>query len=173
MPKIVLRPGDPNDANRDYLPEAIKTSQMVVNENGNNSQPMPPRLREFHEDIVGDGLADYWYEYVPESYDPTKPTPLVFSIHGGLMTGWGQCIYTSWTYVADREGFICVFPSAHARRFWQIMCEPELKDVLSAKNPEGELLKKFDVEEINRVGLGERMLVFGLSLSLCKKLGDV
>ena len=33
MSKIVLRPGDPNDANRDYLPEAIKTSQMVVNEN--------------------------------------------------------------------------------------------------------------------------------------------
>ena len=149
MSKIVLRPGDPNDANREYLPEAIKTSQMVVNENGNNSQPMPPRLKEFHEDIVGDGLKDYWYEYVPESYDPAKPTPLVFSIHGGLMTGWGQCIYTSWTYVADREGFICVFPSAHARRFWQIMCEPELKEVLSAKNPEDIYLNDFpeDIRE--------------------------
>ena len=38
MAKIVLRPGDPNDANRDYLPEAIKGTRMVVNENGNNSQ---------------------------------------------------------------------------------------------------------------------------------------
>ena len=61
-PKIVLRPGDPNDANRDYLPEAIKGSQMVVNENGNNSQPYPERLQEFTGDLVGDGLRDVGYE---------------------------------------------------------------------------------------------------------------
>lgn len=130
--KIILRPGDPNDDNRDYLPEAIKTTQMVVNENGNNSQPIPENLVECTGDIVGDGRTDVWYEYVPKSYDPSKKTPLVFSMHGGLMTGWGQCIYTSWTYIADREGFICVFPSANARRFWQIMCEDELKEELSS-----------------------------------------
>ena len=145
-PKIVLRPGDPNDENRDYLPEAIKGSQMVVNENGNNSQPYPERLQEFTGDIVGDGLSDVWYEYIPESYDPSKKTPLVFSMHGGLMTGWGQCIYTSWTYVAEREGFICVFPSAHARRFWQIMCEDSLKETLSADNPAGIFLNDFPTD---------------------------
>ena len=146
MNQIHLRPGDPNDSNRDYLPEAIRGSRMVVNENGNNSQPYPERLVEYRGDPVGDGLEDVWYEYVPESYDPAKKTPLVFSMHGGLMTGWGQCIYTSWTYVADREGFICVFPSAHSRRFWQIMCEDELKDVLSAENPEGIYLNPFPAD---------------------------
>lgn len=35
---IFIQPGEPNDRNRDYLPEAIKGSRMVVNENGNNSQ---------------------------------------------------------------------------------------------------------------------------------------
>ena len=146
---VILRAGTPNDDNRDYLPEAIKGSDMVVNENGNNSQPYPPRLRECTGVLTDDGLTDRWYEYVPDSYDPQKKTPLVFSMHGGLMTGWGQCIYTSWTYVAEREGFICVFPSAHARRFWQIMCEEELKEELSADNPAGIFLNDFpeDIRE--------------------------
>ena len=36
------------------------------------------------------------------------------------MTGWGHAIYTSWTMVADREGFICAFPDAHQARIWQV-----------------------------------------------------
>ena len=116
--KVFLRPGMPNDDNRDYLPEAIKGSDMVVNENGNNSQPYPERLVEC-TGVLADGLEDRWYEYVPESYDGTKPVPLVIGNHGGLMTGWGHAIYTSWTMLADREGFICVFPDAHQARMWQ------------------------------------------------------
>ena len=137
MNKITLLAGEPNDANRDYLPEAIKLSRMVVNENGNNSQVYPARLEEFHGSITDDGLADTWFEYVPESYDPAKKTPLVFSMHGGLMTGWGQCIYTSWSLVADREGFICVFPNAHDKRMWMIECDPNTIDELSQPMPEG------------------------------------
>ena len=135
--KINLLAGEPNDANRDYLPEAIKGSRMVVNENGNHSQVYPKRLQEFCESMTDDGLSDTWFEYVPESYDPAKKTPLVFSMHGGLMTGWGQCIYTSWTHVADREGFICVFPNAHDKRMWMIECDPNTIDELSQPMPEG------------------------------------
>ena len=142
-------PGEPNDANRDYLPEGIKGTRMVVNENGNNSQVYPARLQEFHGDLVGDGLEDTWFEYVPESYDPSVKTPLVFSMHGGLMTGWGQCIYTGWTLVADREGFIVVFPSARERRFWQIECEPERKAELTTPNESGFYMNPFpdDIRE--------------------------
>jgi len=117
---VFLRPGTPNDDNRDYLPEAIKGSDMVVNENGNNSHPYPERLVECTGVLTEDGLSDRWYEYVPESYDGTKPVPLIVGNHGGLMTGWGHAIYTSWTLVADREGFICVFPDAHQARIWQV-----------------------------------------------------
>ncbi len=46
---LLLRPGTPDDDNRDYLPERIKGSDIVVNENGNNSQPYPERLKEFNE----------------------------------------------------------------------------------------------------------------------------
>ncbi len=122
---INLRAGVPDEANRDYLPLIIKTSQIVVNENGNNSQPYPEKLVEKKAAFLADGVEDTWYEYVPDTYDPSKKTPLVVSCHGGLMNGWGQCIYTSWTYIADREGFIVVFPTATAPRpgefrFWQM-----------------------------------------------------
>ncbi|THF84184.1 alpha/beta hydrolase family esterase [Cohnella fermenti] len=122
--QIVILPGMPNDENRDYLPEAIRGSDMIVNENGNNSQVYPSGLKE-HRGQLADGVEDVWYEYVPKSYDGSRPVPLVLSMHGGLMTGWGQAVYTSWTLVADREGFIVVFPSAGKRRFWTIECEKE------------------------------------------------
>ena len=117
MSDIRILPGTPDDDNREYLPEKIKGSDIVVNENGNNSLVYPQRLREYRE-VLLDGEEDVWYEYVPESYDPSKKTPLVISNHGGLMTGWGHAIYTSWTLVADREGFICLFPNAHEKRMW-------------------------------------------------------
>ena len=115
--KIKLRPGTPDDANRDYLPESIKGSDIVVNENGNNSQPYPEGLREV-TGTLADGVEDRWYEYVPAGYDGTQKVPLVVGVHGGLMTGWGHAIYTSWTLAADRDGFICVFPDAHSQRMW-------------------------------------------------------
>ncbi|MBR1585662.1 MAG: hypothetical protein IJ662_08995 [Clostridia bacterium] len=117
-PAFPLLPGTPDDDNRDYLPEKIYHSDIVVNENGNNSQPYPPRLKEFHGVVTEDGEADTWFVYVPASYDPAKKTPLVVSLHGGLMTGWGQAIYTSWTMMAERDGFIVLFPNAHAGRVW-------------------------------------------------------
>ncbi|WP_407270057.1 alpha/beta hydrolase family esterase [Radiobacillus sp. PE A8.2] len=131
----------PNDDNRDYLPEAIKGSDMVVNENGNNSHVYPERLTEF-TDVVVDGVEDTWYEYVPASYDGSEKVPLVLSMHGGLMTGWGQAIYTSWTHVADREGFIVLFPSAGQRRFWLIECEEEKLEEATRPREDGVFLNK-------------------------------
>jgi len=132
--RIVILPGIPDDDNRDYLPERIKGTEYTLNENGNNSQVYPKRLVEHTEAIV-DVEPDTWYEYVPESYDPSKPTPLVFSMHGGLMNGWGQAIYSSWTMVADREGFICVFPSSHTPGMWALEHPREMKMTSIAGRP--------------------------------------
>jgi poly(3-hydroxybutyrate) depolymerase len=133
---IELRPGVPDDANREHLPESLKDSDSVVNESGNNSQPYPSRLQENHG-VVVDDVTDVWFTYVPESYDPATPVPLVISLHGGLMTGWAQAVYSSWTAVADREGFIVVFPNAHERRFWAIEIDPRRVPAITAPNPEG------------------------------------
>ena len=146
--EIKLIPGTPNDANRDYLPEAIKGSKMVVNENGNNSQPYPERLIEHQERLVDD-VVDIWYEYVPVSYDGKQQVPLVISMHGGLMTGWGQAVYTSWTHVAEKEDVIVIFPNAHSRRFWMIECEEEKIEELTTPNSSGVYMHPFpkNVEE--------------------------
>ena len=100
--KIKLEPGICDTENRHYLPEKLIDGKTTVNENGNNSQIYPEKLKKCRA-VLADDVEDIWYEYVPESYDPEKKTPLVLSMHGGLMTGWGQAVYTSWTLVADRE----------------------------------------------------------------------
>lgn len=132
--QIRLLPGIPDDDNRDYLPEKLIQSEMIVNENGNNSHVYPKHLKEYRECIV-DGIEDTWYEYVPQTYDANKKTPLVVSMHGGLMTGWGQALYTSWTLVADREGFIVVFPNASKDRIWMMECDWEKVIATSADMP--------------------------------------
>ena len=114
-----LIPGAPNDLNRDYVPAGVVGTDMTVNENGNNSQVYPKKLREA-TGTLADGLTDRWYEYIPESYDGSRPVPLVVSNHGGMMNGWAQAIYTSWTMVAEREGFIVVFPECHELQMWTI-----------------------------------------------------
>ncbi|MBR6321830.1 MAG: hypothetical protein IKR59_03075, partial [Lachnospiraceae bacterium] len=80
--KTILRllSGTPDDDNRDYLPESIKGSDIVVNENGNNSRPYPARLQEC-TGVLADGLTDRWYVYVPEKYDGSKPVPLIVGLH--------------------------------------------------------------------------------------------
>ena len=157
--KIRLLAGIPDDDSREYLPEKLKGSTIVVNENGNNSQVYPRNLREYKEKLIDD-IEDTWYEYVPDSYDPNRKTPLVFSMHGGIMTGWAQCVYTSWSLVADREGFIVVYPNAHRRRFWQIECERRLFPQLSIPNDEGIYMHDFpeDTRENTDVRLVFRLL---------------
>lgn len=116
---VKIKPGTPDDDNRDYLPEEIIGSDIVVNENGNNSIVYPERLKKC-EGVLCDGVRNTWYVYVPSTYDGTKAVPLVVGVHGGLMTGWGQAIYTSWTLLAEREGLICVFPDATQKRIWAV-----------------------------------------------------
>ncbi len=140
--KIVINPGNPNDENRHYLPVELKGSDMVVNENGNDSIPYPERLKEY-SDVFLDDVRDSWYEYIPESYDGTKKVPLVISMHGGAMTGWGQAVYTSWTLVAEREGFIAVFPDASEHNFWIVEISDRALEVLGKPNPEGFYLNQF------------------------------
>ena len=159
MADIRILPGTPDDNNREYLPEKIRHTDIVVNENGNNSIVYPKRLQEFKE-VLLDGVEDTWYEYVPESYDPSKKVPLVIGLHGGLMTGWGHAIYTSWTILADREGFICLFPNSHEKRMWAVngvfdTFDPSLAPDLPVLNPPKDIKENHDMNMI--LALIERM----------------
>lgn len=59
-----------------------------------------------------DGEDRHFIVYIPQKYNPQKPTPLVFMFHGSGGTGQKMYNITTWKETADREGFVAVFPSA-------------------------------------------------------------
>jgi len=61
--------------------------------------------------IVSSGQERAYLLYVPASYDPTAPTPLVISLHGAMSWPAMQRDLTGWNRLADREGLIVVYPS--------------------------------------------------------------
>lgn len=64
--------------------------------------------------LVSNGTERGYVLYVPRSYDPTAPTPLVISLHGAGLWGAGQRSASRWDRVADRGRFIVAYPSALA-----------------------------------------------------------
>ncbi len=66
--------------------------------------------------IVSSGLSREFELYVPPSYDRTRPTPLVISMHGAGLWPAGQRYVSRWNRVADAHGIIVVYPSGVAGR---------------------------------------------------------
>ncbi|HEV8125017.1 MAG TPA: PHB depolymerase family esterase [Gemmatimonadales bacterium] len=64
--------------------------------------------------FVSSGQKREYLLYVPPSYDPARPTPLVISMHGAGLWGTAQKDISQWNQVADREGLIVVYPSGAA-----------------------------------------------------------
>ena len=62
--------------------------------------------------IEVNGFERNFHVHVPQTYDESTATPLVCMCHGS--GGNGNVVYdnSGWKEVADREGFICVFPTA-------------------------------------------------------------
>jgi polyhydroxybutyrate depolymerase len=61
--------------------------------------------------IVSSGEKRSYLLYVPESYNASTPTPLVIVIHGFAQWPAHQAQVTIWNDLADKEGFIVVYPS--------------------------------------------------------------
>lgn len=61
--------------------------------------------------FVSSGQKREYLLYVPRSYDPSKPTALVISLHGAGLWGAAQQETSQWNRVADEHGFIVVYPS--------------------------------------------------------------
>ena len=61
--------------------------------------------------FVSSGDKRDYLLYVPRSYDPTRPTPLVISMHGAGLWGAAQRETSQWNELADSQGFIVVYPS--------------------------------------------------------------
>jgi polyhydroxybutyrate depolymerase len=61
--------------------------------------------------FVSSGEKREYLLYVPKSYDRSRPTPLVISMHGAGLWGAAQKETSRWNDLADRKGFIVVYPS--------------------------------------------------------------
>lgn len=48
--------------------------------------------------------------YVPGSYDPARPMPLVISLHGFASNPAGQKYLSGWEKLAEKENFLVVYP---------------------------------------------------------------
>jgi len=83
--------------------------------------------------FVSSGEKREYLLYVPKSYDPSKPTPLVISMHGAGLWGAAQKEASQWNDLADRQRFIVVYPSGvggKGVRIWRAQPRPGLmKDV--------------------------------------------
>jgi polyhydroxybutyrate depolymerase len=83
--------------------------------------------------IISSGERREYLLYVPRTYDPARPTPLVISMHGAGVWPALQMELSEWNKLADREGFIVVYPSGlggAGPRVWHVGPGPGLaKDV--------------------------------------------
>jgi len=84
--------------------------------------------------IVWDGLERTYLIYIPSSYNKTKPMPLVIALHGGAGTSKGMVELTrgGFNTLADKEGFIVVYPDAidkHWNDFRNDMLAVDVEDI--------------------------------------------
>jgi len=61
--------------------------------------------------LVSSGETRRYLLYVPESYDPSVPTPLVITLHGFAQWPANQAGVSRWNDLADEYGFIVVYPA--------------------------------------------------------------
>ena len=73
--------------------------------------------------FVSSGEKRDYLLYVPRSYDRSRPTPLVISMHGAGLWGAAQRETSQWNELADSQGFIVVYPSGiggKGVRIWHV-----------------------------------------------------
>ena len=99
--------------------------------------------------IVSSGVERESIVYVPKSYDRAKPAPLVISLHGAA--GWPrqQMELSRWNELADREGFLVVYPSGTTGggpRVWRMGGAGEKRDVRFISDLIDQLRKTYNID---------------------------
>jgi polyhydroxybutyrate depolymerase len=69
--------------------------------------------------ILSSGETRQYLLYVPKTYDRSKATPLVISLHGAALWPAAEMAISRWNDVADEHGFLVVYPSGtEVPRVW-------------------------------------------------------
>lgn len=76
---------------------------------------------------VNNGFKHTWYEYIPPQLRGTEEkVPLVFNFHGVNCVPLYGAEQSGWHDIADREGFIVVYPAPAKFKAWNIFNDPSL-----------------------------------------------
>ena len=62
-------------------------------------------------DLKVNDLRRSYLLHIPRTYDPRQPTSLVLAFHGRLGTGKKMALLTNLSDLADKQGFIVVYPN--------------------------------------------------------------
>ncbi|UCH79430.1 MAG: hypothetical protein JSU81_05620, partial [Candidatus Coatesbacteria bacterium] len=79
---------------------------------------------ELRQTICTDGVARPWVLYLPPSYDPQRPTPLVVYLHGGVSQleiyddPLGYARENEWTGEARKHGWLVLYPFGQKDATW-------------------------------------------------------
>ena len=76
----------------------------------------PPRTEE-RRTLRVNGEDRAYLLYVPASWRGGQPAPLVLVFHGGGGRGSGIAPHTGFSRLAEREGFVVVYPDGLNRRW--------------------------------------------------------
>jgi polyhydroxybutyrate depolymerase len=69
-----------------------------------------PFVNRTNGELVSGGRKRSYLLYVPESYDPGTPTPLVISLHGFAEWPAHQMRISKWNELANQHGFMVAYP---------------------------------------------------------------
>ena len=82
----------------------------------------PNRTPAVTSTLTSSGVQREYLLYVPKSYDPAKPTPLVITLHTSMSWPTSAMNISQWNSVADEQGFIAVYPAGtgYADKSWEM-----------------------------------------------------
>ena len=61
--------------------------------------------------MIHDGITRSYTIYVPASYSPGTPAPMVLNFHGYTSSAFEQLYYGDFRAIADTAGFLLVVPN--------------------------------------------------------------
>jgi polyhydroxybutyrate depolymerase len=81
----------------------------------------PGKLRgKVQASVQVGGLTRTFIYYAPARLDPNRPVPVVLLPHGYAMTAEDMFTLTGFKEIADREGFLAIFPDGSGPKPWNV-----------------------------------------------------
>jgi polyhydroxybutyrate depolymerase len=96
--------------------------------------------------LVSSGQVRRYLLHVPDSYDASNPVPLVISIHGFIEWPAHQAKISGWNDLADKEGFIVVYPSGTGFPKRWLTNGSSMQDVIFISDLIDELEKQYNID---------------------------